>query len=254
MAPLATLARLLLLRMEHLLLHAPEGRLRRRARRRDRRQPFVVIARAVQLLKIDAKINEAQGLLLAIDSEASVPDSVIRVFVNPEAAPNLAHVGVMSRYLNGKGMGFIASTAKAAGNVDVWDGNGKAVAAYKQMEATVKERCAACGATWTIVRAGTLKGGASASAACGTRPLASQPWGAHCGSRPASARSSHACVCAWPKGSICHVPRGMALSPKFFVRNWWPRVVCGGTAARSAADGGQGEWNTQVPTWSTIST
>ena len=110
---------------------------------------------------IDAKINEAQGLLLAIDSEASVPDSVIRVFVNPEAAPNLAHVGVMSRYLNGKGMGFIASTAKAAGNVDVWDGNGKAVAAYKQMEATVKERCAACGATWTIVRAGTLKGGAS---------------------------------------------------------------------------------------------
>ena len=80
---------------------------------------------------IDAKINEAQGLLLAIDSEASVPDSVIRVFVNPEAAPNLAHVGVMSRYLNGKGMGFIASTAKAAGNVDVWDGNGKAVAASR---------------------------------------------------------------------------------------------------------------------------
>ena len=56
--------------------------------------------------------------------------------------------------------------------------------------------------------------------------------------------------------SICHVPRGMAVSPKFFVRNWWPRVVCGGTAAGSAADGGQGagERNTQVPTWSTIST
>ena len=45
---------------------------------------------------IDAKINEAQGLLLAIDSEASVPDSVIRVFVNPEAAPNLAHVDAMN--------------------------------------------------------------------------------------------------------------------------------------------------------------
>ena len=25
--------------------------------------------------------------------------------------------------------------------------------------------------------------------------------------------------------SICQVPRGMAFSPKFLRRNWWPRVV-----------------------------
>jgi hypothetical protein len=27
------------------------------------------------------------------------------------------------------------------------------------------------------------------------------------------------------KGSICQVPRGLAPLPKFFSKNWWPRVV-----------------------------
>ena len=52
--------------------------------------------------------------------------------------------------------------------------------------------------------------------------LPSGVWATHI---PASAPSSHASVLLWPKGSICHVPRGIAVSPKFFLRNWCPRVV-----------------------------
>ena len=44
-------------------------------------------------------------------------------------------------------------------------------------------------------------------------------------SNPASAPSSQASVLEWPNGSICQVPRGRPFAPKFFFRNWWPRVV-----------------------------
>ena len=37
--------------------------------------------------------------------------------------------------------------------------------------------------------------------------------------------SSRTSVFEWPKGSICQVPLGEALGPKFFRMNWCPRVV-----------------------------
>ena len=37
----------------------------------------------------------------------------------------------------------------------------------------------------------------------------------------------------WPKGSICHVPRGFASGPKCLSRNWWPRVVWSTMAVQS---------------------
>lgn len=67
----------------------------------------------------------------------------------------------MSRYLNGKGMGFIPASAKAAANPEIWAGGGAQIKAYREAEAQLKAAAASAGASVTIIRAGTLKGGAS---------------------------------------------------------------------------------------------
>ena len=111
---------------------------------------------------------------------------------------SLDRVAVMSRYLNGAGMGFFANAAKIAANAEIWAG-GKAVEAYKNMEGFIAKRseklggahtlglmglldrvgtphpfalqrtrhdsipfaCDPCSAVdYTVIRAGTLKGGA----------------------------------------------------------------------------------------------
>jgi hypothetical protein len=64
-------------------------------------------------------------------------------------------------------MGFIASAAKTAANNEIWDGNSNAVAAHKTMEQSVLSRAKELGASTTLIRAGTLKGGASADATTG---------------------------------------------------------------------------------------
>ena len=56
-------------------------------------------------------------------------------------------------------MGFFASAAKTAANKDVWAANAQAVASYKAMEAEVARMSGAAGVEWTVIRAGTLKGG-----------------------------------------------------------------------------------------------
>ena len=60
----------------------------------------------------------------------------------------------MSRYLNGEGMGFFASAANHTKTA-------AAVASYKAMEAEVARMSGAAGVEWTVIRAGTLKGGGS---------------------------------------------------------------------------------------------
>ena len=53
---------------------------------------------------------------------------------------------------------MFVSASKAAANAQVWDNSNEG--AYRQYEDTVRKAAEACGADWTIVRAGT-KGGAS---------------------------------------------------------------------------------------------
>lgn len=109
---------------------------------------------------IEALAAQAEGVIFAIDSEKTFGAPVIDTFIKPGGA--LKRVAVMSRYLNGDGMGFFASSAKAAANRDIWAG-GKAVDDYRAMEQTIATKCAAAGAEYTVIRAGTLKGGASGS-------------------------------------------------------------------------------------------
>lgn len=110
---------------------------------------------------IEAVASKAEGIILAIDGEKTFGGPLLETFIKPEGA--LKRVSVMSRYLNGEGMGFFAKSAKLAANKDVWAGDAKAVGMYKDMEAGVQSQAAAAGATYTVIRAGTLKGGASAS-------------------------------------------------------------------------------------------
>lgn len=110
---------------------------------------------------IDRAVEEAEGLVIAFDGEQTIPDQALNVFMRPSGGTKLTHVSIMSRYLNGQGMGFVPMAAKAAANAEIWAGGDDAIAAYKSMEASVYSRAKEMGVTTTIVRAGTLKGGAS---------------------------------------------------------------------------------------------
>jgi len=105
----------------------------------------------------DACVAKARGVIIALDGEATLPESAVNIFLPAEQ--NLERVAVMSRYLNGAGMGFFATAAKFAANADVWAANDAAVGEYKKMEGAIAARSAELGIEYSIIRAGTLKGG-----------------------------------------------------------------------------------------------
>ena len=114
---------------------------------------------------IEAAIRSAAGLVVAVDGPFTLPESTLHVFM-PEEGGLLARFSCMSRYLSGRGMGPFVFAAQKAGNKEIWDANADGVRAYREMEAVIQKRAAALpgGVEATIVRAGTLKGGASGSA------------------------------------------------------------------------------------------
>ena len=91
---------------------------------------------------IEQAVQNAHGLAIAFDDERAIAQPALDIFCSQETAPNLKHVVLMSRYLNGKGMGFFANAAKVAANTEIWNANPNAVERYKQAEAIVKRRCA----------------------------------------------------------------------------------------------------------------
>jgi len=110
---------------------------------------------------IEACVAKTEGLIIAFDSDRQfLPDAALNVFM-PPGGTNLKHVSLMSRYLNGEGMGFFANAAKAAANAEIWNGAADSIKEYKNMEKAVCERVKELGASYTVVRAGTMKGGAS---------------------------------------------------------------------------------------------
>lgn len=110
---------------------------------------------------IEQLAAEAEGVIFSIDDEKCFGEPVIGTFIRPGTA--IKRVSVMSRYLNGGGMGFFATSAKAAANSEIWAGNANSIAEYQQMEKVVAAKCKEAGAEFTVIRAGTLKGGASGS-------------------------------------------------------------------------------------------
>ena len=110
--------------------------------------------------RIESLLGETQALMIAVDDVDSVVDSsILEYLLDAERVGKMKRVVAMSRNLNGAGMGMFVSASKRAANSQVWD-NSQA-GAFRQYEENVKKAAEKCGADWTIVRAGTLKGGAS---------------------------------------------------------------------------------------------
>lgn len=107
---------------------------------------------------IDSKICETDALIVAVDDDSTMDEGVINYFLNPESATKVKRVVAMSRNLNGEGMGFLVKASKISANREVWDGGN--ANAYKKFENVIKRQAETMGIDYTIVRAGTLKGGA----------------------------------------------------------------------------------------------
>lgn len=112
---------------------------------------------------IEAAAALADGLIVAFDGERTINEGALNVFM-PLEGGNLKRVSLMSRSLNGEGMGFFPTAAKTAANFDIWAAGGRAVGEYRECESLIQSRAKAVGAAWTIIRAGTLKGGGKGDA------------------------------------------------------------------------------------------
>ncbi len=109
--------------------------------------------------RVESLLRDTDALMLACDYVDSVVDpNVINYLLDPAKVANLKRVVAMSRNLNGSGMGMLVSASRRAANAQVWDNSN--AAAYRSYEQSIKDATKKCGADWTIVRAGTLKGGA----------------------------------------------------------------------------------------------
>lgn len=105
------------------------------------------------------RIGTTDALMISVDDDAPIDNSVVDFVLDPEIARKLKRVVVLSRNLNGKDMGFFVKASKMSANAEVWD-NGNA-ALYKQFESCIKKlsKKISPSTEYTIVRAGTLKGG-----------------------------------------------------------------------------------------------
>ena len=103
-------------------------------------------------------LPQTDALIFAVDADVPLESSVVEYMVTKDSTPNLKRVVAMSRNLNGKDLGFLVKASKVSANAEVWDGSSSQQ--YKSFEATLQSSCKTCGSDYTIVRAGTLKGGA----------------------------------------------------------------------------------------------
>jgi len=117
--------------------------------------------------RLSTRLSNTDAFIVAVDDDSTMDEGVLNYVLNRETSPNVKRVVAMSRNLNGKDMGFFVKASKISANKEVWD-NSKS-ADYKKFEDVIKRQTAAVGGEYTIVRVGTLKGGA-----CGEEPLLKQ--------------------------------------------------------------------------------
>ena len=110
--------------------------------------------------RVEELLSTTDAILMATDDvDSCINESIINYILDNEKCNQLKRVVTMSRNLNGGGMGMFVSASKAAANAQVWDNSNKS--AYQKYEINVKSAAEKCNADWTIVRAGTLKGGSA---------------------------------------------------------------------------------------------
>jgi hypothetical protein len=125
------------------------------------------IVEATDSDRVGSNMAETDAYIIAVDDDSTMDEGVINYVLNPETSKNVKRVSVMSRNLNGANMGFFVKASKISANAEVWD-NSKAND-FKKFEDVIKRQTSAVGGDYTIVRAGTLKGGA-----CGEEPILPQ--------------------------------------------------------------------------------
>jgi len=125
------------------------------------------IVEATDSDRVASNIAETDAYIIAVDDDSTMDEAVINYILNPETSKKVKRVTAMSRNLNGADMGFFVKASKMSANAEVWD-NSKAND-FKKFEDVIKRQTSAVGGDYTIVRAGTLKGGA-----CGEEPLLPQ--------------------------------------------------------------------------------
>ena len=110
--------------------------------------------------RVEELLATTDAMLVATDDVDSVVDpSILNYLINPEYCKQMKRVVAMSRNLNGSGMGMFVTASRKAANSQVWDNSNKG--AYAQYESNVRDAASNVGAEYTIVRAGTLKGGST---------------------------------------------------------------------------------------------
>lgn len=114
------------------------------------------------------KLISTDALIFAVDGDGVIDPAVVDFLLNPTLCKTIKRVVAMSRNLNGKGMGFFVKASKFSANPEVWAAESELIAQYKSFEEQIKLRSKLCGAEYTIVRSGTLKGGACGDIASST--------------------------------------------------------------------------------------
>lgn len=107
---------------------------------------------------IQSRAASMSALIIAIDDTNAIDASVVEYLLQTDNAKNVQRIVGMSRNLNGQNMGFFVKASKATANANVWDGS--TLEQFRAYETLLKQKAADLGADYTIVRAGTLKGGA----------------------------------------------------------------------------------------------
>ena len=88
---------------------------------------------------VEAAVKSASGLIIAFDGEEVLSDAALDIFM-PKDGTNFKHVSLLSRHLNGEGMGFFAKAAKVAANAEIWAAPEPVVEGFRSMELTVRAR------------------------------------------------------------------------------------------------------------------
>jgi hypothetical protein len=118
---------------------------------------------------LNGTVKAAEGIIVTFDNSADImTQKGLNILMPPNS--DVKHISIMSRNLNGEGMGFWSNAAKASSNPDVWTAPDEMVKQYREMESFVKERAKECGASFTIIRVGTLKGGSTGGSGDGGEP------------------------------------------------------------------------------------
>ena len=127
--------------------------------------PNLKLVPAADTSALEEAAAQMSALIIAVDDTSTLDAGVVKYLLDADLATNCRRVVAMSRNLNNKNMGFLVKASKATANREVWDNSNKEE--FEVFEKAVQDACSKLNdCEWTVVRAGTLKGGG-----CGQREM-----------------------------------------------------------------------------------